>query len=60
MRVGRISKAIALAAAAVLAMGACTATPPNPVDSTPAPTAAVGGNVTVLEGKAFTDRKSVV
>ncbi|MGA7203057.1 MAG: ABC transporter family substrate-binding protein [Specibacter sp.] len=54
MRVGRISKAIALAAAAVLAMGACTATPPNPVDSTPAPTAAVGGNVTVLEGKAFT------
>jgi peptide/nickel transport system substrate-binding protein len=53
MRVGRISKAIAVAAAAVLALAACTGTPPNPVDSTAATTAAVGGNVTVLETKAF-------
>jgi peptide/nickel transport system substrate-binding protein len=54
MRAGRISKALTLAVAAVLALGACTPAPPAPTDSTAAATAFAGGNVTVLEPEAFT------
>ncbi|PYI69418.1 ABC transporter substrate-binding protein [Arthrobacter livingstonensis] len=54
MRAGRISKAFALALAAVLALGACTGTPPEPKDSTAAATAAAGGNVRVVEAAPFT------
>ncbi len=54
MRVGRISKAFTLAVAAVLALGACTGTPPAPKDGTPAATSAPGGNVTVIEASPFT------
>ncbi|ALE92833.1 hypothetical protein AOC05_11905 [Arthrobacter alpinus] len=53
MRAGRISKACAVALAAVLALGACTATPPNPDGPTSSATPAVGGNVTVLETNPF-------
>ncbi|WP_113718873.1 ABC transporter family substrate-binding protein [Arthrobacter dokdonensis] len=54
MRAGRISKAFTLAAAAVLALGACTGTPPAPKESTATATTSQGGNITVLEPAPFT------
>ena len=54
MRSVRISKIVAAAVALALSMAACTATPPAPNESTASPTAADGGNVTVLESAPFT------
>lgn len=54
MRVGRIFKVFVVALAAVLTLGSCTGTPPNPDGTKTSETAAVGGNVTVLEDSAFT------
>lgn len=54
MRPGRISKVVAAAAALALALSACTGTPPAPEESSAAPTAIEGGNVTVLEAAPFT------
>lgn len=53
MRAGRISKALAVALAAVLALGACTAPPPSPDQTTSSAKPAVGGNVNVLETNPF-------
>jgi len=58
MRAGRISKALAVALAAVLALGACTATPPPPDEPTSSAKPAEGGNVNVLEANAFTSFNS--
>ena len=54
MRPGRISKVVAAAAAVAIALSACTGTPPAPEESSAAPTAIEGGNVTVLEAAPFT------
>lgn len=54
MRRGRISKVVAAAAAVAIALSACTGTPPAPEESSAAPTAIEGGNVTVLEAAPFT------
>ncbi|MDQ0277271.1 peptide/nickel transport system substrate-binding protein [Arthrobacter silviterrae] len=54
MRAGRISKALTVAVATVLALGACTGTPPAPNNPTSTATAVAGGNVTVLESTPFT------
>ncbi|WP_104091692.1 ABC transporter substrate-binding protein [Arthrobacter sp. GMC3] len=53
MRAGRISKALAVALAAVVALGACTAPPPSPDQTTSSAKPAVGGNVNVLETNPF-------
>jgi peptide/nickel transport system substrate-binding protein len=54
MRPGRISKVLAAAAVVALALAACTPTPPTPTETTASATAVDGGNLTVLEGAAFT------
>lgn len=53
MRLGRISKVVATAVAAALALAACTGTP-APNESSSAQTAKPGGNITVLEAVPFT------
>lgn len=56
MRVGRISKTLAIALAASLVLAGCTSTPPEP-DNTPSPSAAatpvLGGKVTAVESAPF-------
>ncbi|WP_207344194.1 ABC transporter substrate-binding protein [Arthrobacter sp. E3] len=53
MRRGRISKVLAAAAVLALSLAACTGTTPDPIATTQTTTAAVGGNVTVLESAPF-------
>ena len=53
MRPGRISKVLAAAAVLALGLAACTGTTPVPMETTPTASAAVGGNVTVLESAPF-------
>jgi peptide/nickel transport system substrate-binding protein len=58
MRFGRISKALALAATAALALSACTGGTPEPTKTSTSATAANGGNVTVAETDGFTSFNS--
>ena len=53
MRPGRISKVLVTAIVVALSLAACTGETPGPSETTVAPTAADGGNVTVLEGSPF-------